>query len=40
MSSSREFWNELKKINPVNKVIAYSVDNAIGDKEIADKLRK
>ena len=37
MSSSKEFWNELKKINPANKVIAYSVDNVIGDKAIADK---
>ena len=32
MSSSKEFKNELKKINPVNKEIAYSVDNVIGDK--------
>ena len=42
VSFSKEFWNELKKINPANKVTAYSVDNVniIKDKEFADKFEK
>ena len=37
MLSSREFQNELKKISLVNKVIAYTVGNAVGDKEVVEK---
>ena len=38
MSSSTNFWKELKKISPANKVTTNVMDNAHGDKNVMELL--
>ena len=37
-SNTKDFWRELKKIKPVSKVIAHSIDSATRDNEITEKI--
>ena len=39
ISDSKQFWKELKKISPANKIVTTVMDNAIGDIQITDVLK-